>query len=333
MQGSSTTTDPTGPPSSYALIATGWTLVWWVLVQSALAGSGPWVVGEGGFTLYVGTGIQRLSRLAVTVDGERDVVDVGEGISTFAVKGIATVGFGSRVDLQLGVPWYRVQANREDHPFCASVGLDGCDTTQGVGVIESRLKGLLVDEFFGAPLSLSVGAELRSGELTAATRQRVTNLGEGTFDVGPFVDIGRTGGLGKGYWSAWVEGLYRYRVPMTNTFPENTGSRSVPGSEIGAAGELILGPTTAFGFGPGVSMLWRPDGVDWGDADLADIDRFGALRILTVKAGGTLLFRTQSFATALSLQRTVFAVNNPTDTFNVSVGVQFDGRLPGIGDG
>lgn len=307
-------------------------MIWW-WVQAAFAGSGPWVVGEGGFTLYVGTGVQRLSRLAIQVDGERDVIDVGEGISSFALKGIATIGFGSRVDLQVQIPWYRVQANREDHPLCPTLGLDACETTQGVGVIESRIKGLLVDEFFGAPLSLAVGAELRSGELTAGTRERVTGLGEGTFDAGGFVDLGRTGGLGKGYWSGWIEGLYRYRVPTTNSFPQNTGKSSVPGSEIQTAAELILGPTTSFGFGPSAGLLWRPSGYDWGTVDLTDVDRFGALRILTVRAGGTLLFRTRSVATALSLQRVVYAVNNPTDTFNVSLGVQFDGRLPGIGDG
>jgi hypothetical protein len=314
------------------LCGTGWTLIGWLL-QSALAGNGPWVVGEGGFTLYAGTEAQWLDKLAISVDGERQVLDVGEGLSAFSVKGIATVGFGPRIDLEVAVPWLRVQANREDHPLCATLGLGACDTTKGIGIIRSRLKGLLLDEFRGAPISLAVGAELRSGQLTAATRERVTNLGEGTFDAGPFLDVGRSGGLGKGYWSGWFEAQYRYRVPLTNSFPQNTGSTVVPGSEIAGAAEVILGPSQSVGFGPSAGFLWRPIGLDWDEVDLTDVDRFGALEVANVRVGGTLLFRMPSFATAIAVQRTVLAMNNPTNTFNVSLGIQFDGRLPGVEDG
>jgi hypothetical protein len=306
-------------------------VIFWV--GQALAGSGPWVVGEGGITVYVGTEAQRLENLAVQVEGERDVVPVGEGLSSFGIKGIGTVGLGSRIDLQLSVPWYRVQTSRPDHPLCAALGLGACRTTQGVGIIETRLKGMALNEFFGAPFSLAVGAELRNGDFTTPTRERITNLGEGSFDLGPFVDVGRTGALGEGYWSAWIEGQFRYRLPTTRTYPGLEGEGIAPGSEFAASTEWIFGPKTYVAFGPSASAIWRPFGLDWGELDLSDPDRFGALKVAQARVGATAIVRASKVTGALSVQRTIFAYNNPTDTLFVSLGLQFDGRLPGVGDG
>lgn len=306
-------------------------ILWWCV--AAQAGSGPWVVGEGGFTIYVGTEAQRLDKLAVTVDGERDVVDVAEGLSSFGVKGIGTIGLGSRIDLQLSVPWYRVQVSRPDHPLCAALALGACNKTEGIGIIESRVKWMLLNEFFGAPLSLALGGELRSGDFTVETRERITNLGEGSLDAGPFLDVGRTGPLGEGYWSAWLEAQFRYRTPTTTTFPRLGGDTAVPGSELAFSAEWIFGPKTYVAFGPSASALWRPFGLDWGEVDLTDPDRFGALKILNARAGGTLIVRGGKVAGSLAVQRTLLGINNPTNTMFVSVGLQFDGRLPGVGDG
>jgi hypothetical protein len=49
--------------------------------------------------------------------------------------------------------------------------------------------------------------------------------------------------------------------------------------------------------------------------------------------GATAIVRASKVTGALSVQRTIFAYNNPTDTLFVSLGLQFDGRLPGVGDG
>lgn len=310
---------------------TGWLLAVWG-AGVVHAGGGPWVVGDGGITVYGGVEAQRIGHLATQSGDQRDVIEVGEGISTLGVKVIGTVGVGSRAEVELEVPWYRVEAVREDADICA-IGIDACERTQGVGIVRTRLKGLLLDEFFGAPLSLAVGAEVRFGQLTAGTRERITNLGEGTLDTGAFVDVGRTGGLGRGYWSGWWEIGGRYRIPTTRSFPQMTGERSVPGSEFTTAFELILGPRTAFGIGPSGNALWRPFGVDFGHTDLTDPDRFGALKIATVRVGGTAVVRGRGIAASGSVQRVVFAYDNPTDTLFVSLGVQFDGRLPGTGDG
>jgi hypothetical protein len=292
-------------------------------VGAAMAGSGPWVVGEGQGSVYLGGEVQRLDRLAITVDGERQVIDVGEGLSSVGVKGIGTVGLTPRFELQATVPWWRVQANRPDAALCGALGLGACQTTATVGVLELRGKGLALDELYGAPVSIALGGELRSGDFTSATRERITNVGEGGLDTGLFASIGRSGALGQGYWSSFVEVLGRYRFPLTRAYPRNQGTQPAPGSELASTAELVFGPGRRFAFGPVGNALWRPWGLDWGQLDLGDRDRLGALRILNVRVGGVAVLRGPRDVTAsISVLRTVAAQNNPTDVLSISAGVQ-----------
>lgn len=308
--------------------------LWLTWIGAANAGSGPWVVGDGQGTLYVGAEAQHLSKLAVTIDGERNVVDVAEGLNTFGVKGIASVGLGSRFEVQALVPWYDVSVSRPDHPLCGALGLDACRATRGVGVIEARVKGLLLDEYFGAPVSLALGGELRAGHLTGATRERITNRGEGTTDLGGFLTVGRTGSLGDGFWSAWVEGGGRYRVPNTDTFPLGTGDTSAPGAELTFATQLLAGPGTRLAVGPSLYGLHRPGGLDYGQVDLTDVDRFAVLSITNLRVGGTAVVRASAdLAATVSVLGTVASRNNPTDTVTVSVGLQVDRALVRASDG
>jgi len=290
---------------------------------AALAGSGPWVIGEGNTSLYVGGDIQRLDSLAIQTAEGRDVVDVGEGLSTFGVRGIVSVGITPRLELEGVLPWYRIQANRPDAEICEVLGLGACRTTTTVGVIELRGKVLLLDELFGAPLSLSVGPEIRIGHFTLGTRERLTNAGEGGLDTGGFVSVGRTGSIGEGvYWSGFLDVTGRYRFPNTRTYPGFTGSNAVPGPELSANADLVNGNRRVVA-GPVVSMLWRIGGLDWDELDLTDRDRFAALRVFTLRAGATAIVRgTKSVSASLSVLRTVYAQNNPSDVLAVSAGVQ-----------
>jgi len=295
----------------------GWT------TAIAVAGSGPWVVGEGNTSVYVGGESQRLSRLAIRVDGERQVVDVGEGISSFGLKGIVTVGITPHLEVQGIVPWWRVQANRADAPLCAEIGLGACQTTTTVGVLELRAKVQVLDEFFGAPLSLAFGPEVRAGDFTLRTRQRLTNAGEGGLDTGGFVTVGRTGGIGRdGYWSGFLDVVGRYRFPNTRTYPGFQGSQAVPGPELGASTEIVFGNRRVVA-GPVATLLWRTSGLDWDGIDLTDPDRFAALRVFNARVGATVVVRgSRAVSGSLTALRTVASMNNPSDVFSVSAGLQ-----------
>ena len=292
---------------------------------SAWAGSGPWVVGNGQASLYVGADSQRITRLAITVDDERDVIDVGQGLTSFGVKGIASLGITNRAEVEVQAPWWTVRANRPDEALCGALGLQACATTTTVGVITAKTKVLLVNEYFGSPFSLSVGTELRYGDFTAPTRARITNAGEGTTDLGPTVAIGRVGSIGSAYVLAQTELGWRYRFPTTRAYPDvPRGTRAAPLPESWANLEMLAGPSNKIVVGPTFNILYR-NGLDWGDLDLSDPDRLAALRILTARLGATVILHNDGdLALVGTIMQAVAARNNP-NTLSVGVGVSFSG--------
>jgi hypothetical protein len=300
----------------------------------AVAGSGPWTVGAGRATVYAAVEGQRFGRLAIDRGDARQVVDVGEGLQKFGAKGIATIGLANRVDVELAVPWMRAEATRQDDALCGALGLGACETTQGIGIVESRGKVLLLDEYFNAPLSLSVGAELRLGQLTADDRERITNLGEGTLDAGPFLALGRTASLGgQGYLSAWAQGGYRFRSRNTDAYPlaDPKKDLAAPRDEVAASAQVLVSPSGRWSVGPDVAFLYRP-GPDFSELDLTDVDRFAALGVTALRVGGVGTIRASDHLTGvLSVLGTAVAVNNPVDSWTVGVGLQWAGDLPGTG--
>lgn len=280
-----------------------------ILAPAALAGSGPWVVSPGDISLYAGSEYQRITELVIHDDGEEvDTVQVDDGLETFGVKGIASYGLRERIELELEIPWYRVEANRTDGAVCNSLGLQACNTTEGLGVISTRVKGLVLDELAGSPVSLSLAGELRFGAFTSDTRARLTNLSEGTTDLGANLAVGRSGGLGDGFWSAWAAAGWRHRFPNA----ERRGV-AVPGGELTSDADFLGGFRRWWSVGPSVSLLYRPSGYDFVALDPSSPDRFGELRILTTRVGGKLILRSsERVSVVASAHKAVIVRNNPT---------------------
>jgi hypothetical protein len=284
----------------------------------ALAGTGPWTLPEGDVSLYAGAEYQRITRLAASTGSySDDVLEVDKGLEKMGGQLIVGYGVRDHIDVELALPYYYVAANRTDGPLCTALGMRACDTTQGVGIIAVRVKGLLVDELIGAPLSVAVGGDLRLGHHTSDTRARVTNLGEGTTDVGGFASVGRSGALGQGYWSSYLEVSGRYRFPNTEA-----DGKPVPGSEMGADLEWLGGAQPSWAVGPSVTMLWRPDGNDIETLNATDPDRFGQLNVLSLRAGGKLIVRSsRRTSLALAVFGTAYSENNPADLILVTAGL------------
>lgn len=297
------------------------------------AGSGPWVLGQGDHTLYLGLEAQRFDHLALAAgSGADDVTQVGGGVSTWGAKAIATVGLLPRLEAELALPWYEVRQNREEASPCPELSLGACETTRGIGVIRARAKLRALDEILGPPVTLSFGLEAQLGQATADDRARITNLGEGTLDAGAFGVVGRSGSLGGGggYWSSYLELGGRYRSRNAEL-----GGIEAPGAETWGEGQFLLAPGGRLAFGPEASFLWRPAGVDVEDmlADpeiVLDIDRFSALRIFTAQAGGKVLVRCSDRVTAnAGVLHTLYAINNPTDVWVLDLGISARGFLRG----
>lgn len=280
-----------------------------LLVPAAHAGSGPWVVSSGDVSLYAGTEYQRITELVIHDSGEEiDTIDVDDGLETFGVKGIASYGLRERIELELEIPWYRVEANRAGGPVCSSLGLQACETTEGLGVVSAKVKGLVLDELAGAPVSLSVAGLVRFGAFTSDTRARLTNLSEGTTDLGGALAVGRSGGLGDGFWSAWVEAGWRHRFPNAER-----GGVAVPGGELTTDADALGGLQRWWSVGPSLSLLYRPDGYDFVALDALSPDRFGELRVLNLRVGGKLILRSsERVSVVASAHKSVVVRNNPT---------------------
>lgn len=294
----------------------------WLWCGLATAGSGPWVPGSGSGSLYLGADAQQYRKLSATRDGTRESNALGEGINQFSLTGVLTYGVTPRAEVEVILPVHFSHANREDAPLCVNLGEGACDETNSVGTIQSHLKVLILDEFAGAPLSASVAGVVRFGAFTAGTRDRLTNVGEGTLDGGVKLGLGKSGALGEGYWSTSLDTTFLYRVPNTLRYPLQTGDRAVPGSELHVHTDTFLSPKRVVAIGPSVNWLWRPQGTDLGEIVTSDVDRFGALRVMQLNAGAKLVFRdTLDNAFVVGAFRTVYAINNPRDQIGLSVGI------------
>jgi hypothetical protein len=145
--------------------------------------------------------------------------------------------------------------------------------------------------------------------------------------MGGFADVGRVGGFGAdGSWAAYMEVGGRYRFPNTTSYTSLDGKDEVsaPGSEWFGQADFLLSPTFPIAFGPEITGLWRPTGLAWYELDLADVDRFAALKVALVRAGGKIIVRNRTGTSfVLSGLGTLFAWNNPSDIFLVSAGVGF----------
>ncbi len=291
------------------------------LVSSAYASDGAYVVGAFDASLFLGLDAERITRLAGAEGGEADtVVDVDEGLSKFTAKAILSYGIVRNVELELTVPYSYNRANRTDGPLCTALA-GGCAASEGIGVVEAQGKFLALDELAGAPLSLAVGGEARFGQFTWETRDRLTNLGEGTFDLGGLLGLGRSGGLGaSGYWAASATAGARYRFPNTDV-----GGEPSPGWETYGYGSFSIAPLGSWSLGPTVAWFFRPNGTDVATSNFADPDWIGALRVEKVAVGGALYVRAQQgVALSFSVHHNVHVVNNPTDALLVGVGLQID---------
>lgn len=303
------------------------------LTTTALAGSGPWVISEGDTSIYMGVESQRLEQLAQSSGAKADdVIDVDDGIETTGVKAVVTHGIREDIEVELDVSWLRAEANRPGGAVCGLLGPTTCNTTRGFAPVGLRAKWLVADELTGAPVSVAIGGLARLGQWTGPKRDRVTNLGEGTTDFGPTLAVGRSGGLGQGFWSARVDGAWLYR--QSNVV---ASADPIPGSELTVDAEVLAGARGWWSLGPTLTWWERPDGIDVEDLLASprlatDIDRFARLQARSVRMGGKLLVRSSERTTlVVSGWTTTVAVNNPI-VRGVSAGLSVYPR-PNTADG
>ncbi len=293
------------------------------VVGLAVAGGGPWVQSTENASVYLGTEAQRIETFVPSDTSPEARVSVDSGLSIFLLKGVVSVGVTPRTEVEVGLPYGVAFANRQDGPLCAALGRDACAETAGLAPLTVRGKFGLAEEVYGDPVSAAVGVGLRYGAWTAPERARLTNLGEGTFDASVFASVGKSGGLGAGYFYSNLDGEFRYRTPIARL-----DGTAIPGPEVLANADFVAVPDSKIGIGVTGNYFARVGGVDFEQANLADVDRFTSLRLQNVQVGAKLIVGGSGRTTfSASVLRSVYAKNNPLIT-SVAVGVSFADIFP-----
>lgn len=289
----------------------------------AAAGTGPWTLGEGAWTLYGGAEYRRFTLVA---GGDGGALGEGDplptGIRSLGLQAIGSYGLLDWAEAELTVPWVLAQADRADAEGCAALGQGACRTVESVALLQARMKLRLLDEYVGPAVSVAAGPVLRSGEFNHDERARLTTPTEGQTDLGAFVTVGRSTGLGeRGWYAAWLQVDARHRFPNG----DRPDGGKAPGEEVAAEAEVLVAPTGTVAFGPDVYFTWR-DGVDLEEIDATDPDRFASLGVGSLRAGGKVLLQSSRlFTVVLSGTGTIWARNNPTDAFSVGLGLNYQG--------
>lgn len=294
-----------------------------VCATAAQAGAGPWTLSPDDRSLFLGAGYTRWQTMVFGEAG--DTADVGNPITRSDLGGELTYGLvrGADVEVGAGLAWAGVGITDSD--LCSYAA--ACETTVGALPVRTRLKVRLLDELT-APLTLSAGGELRFGDFTRGNRDRLTALGDGQTDVGAFLSLGRSGGLGSWSYGTFVEATGRRRLALTTL-----KGVKVPADEVQGTGEFLVYPTPNISLGPAFDALHSLGGLDFGAVGSRNPDVFTSLAVTSVKAGGKLNIRsTDNVTVSISSFGTVFARNNPADFFTLGFGISTFRPAGGIDD-
>lgn len=284
--------------------------------STAQAGDGPWTLAPGDQSAYLGLNTFRYQAFNGESVGNGTL---GQGVTAVGAVGVYTRGLGEGLEVEAVLPVERVRVNTPTDGVCTGGArpADYCRTTRGIGDLSVVLKGRVVDELYLSPVTVAVAAGLRSGELYADERDRLTTLGDGQTDLGGGLSVGRTALVGPGWYRVGAWGWYWYRFPNAVD-----SGRKIPADEISYTAEATLSLHPRFGFGPAVQGFQRLDGVDLDQVTPGDPNAWSELKASQLQVGGKVGIYSPSGPTlAIAVLKTVYARNNPSDTLVLSIGL------------
>ena len=108
-----------------------------LLLQAALAGSGPWTLAPGTYGVYVGV----KATLTPVGDGEvGPTADVSGVVQTAGAVAVMTVEALRGIDLELGGGIYHINTTEPGAGLCGELGIGTWDPVMGCG-LRCRLVG------------------------------------------------------------------------------------------------------------------------------------------------------------------------------------------------
>jgi len=279
------------------------------MMSGAMAGEDPWIAPSKTTNLFMAMTGTRFQEFVSTSDEPMslDAPIVGIGGKLYLRRGL-----GNRMDVSLDVP---VSANRA--PDTDGAGM--YESTTGVGNVQLDVRKQWLSS---SENGFSSRIAARSGRLHQSSRGRLTNLGEGSTDLGAGLGIGGMSPLGPTFITLDAGGTYWYRFPLSTS-----SDGSVPADEITWSANAVLTPISAMGVGIATSGLHRLGGQNLGETDVDDPDdRWAALKVQQIKVGGRVALYASDNRPSFSIafMRAVWAQNNPVDSTLLELGVGWD---------
>ena len=276
------------------------------ILSLALAES-PNPLPKGSKGLYQGLGYGWFN----SYDGASGTSKLPGTVSVMESNTIMGTGISKTADLWVQLPIRYIQMG-EGRP-----NGDVFDPTFGLGAVSLGSKIQLAKQNKKMPLAVSVSPTLRVGTHNAETRGRLTNLGEGTIDLGAALLLGNSGKLNSGTY--WIEGAGRYWFRM----PQSFDRADPPADDIEYSFETGMKVHPKIGLALASFGMWRLGGEDYTSLT-GDPDLWASLDTSQIKVGGKFNYHVNKrIAVYTGFFRSVYAENNPTDENFVSIGVGY----------
>lgn len=284
-----------------------------VFAPHALAVS-PSPLQMGAYNVYLGVSHGKWSQFRANGDPS----NLPAPVTDKGVTAYYAVGVSDRMDIGLNIPVQQTSMGEgapSGEMYASTTGLAATS-------VNSRI--LIAREGDALPLTISGIGSFRVGSYHAETRDRLTNIGEGSIDFGAGLLLGRVLLAGPG--TLWIEagGQYWRRIPASF----GTTIDKYPGDDITYSSEVGYSFHPKVGVAAVVDGYQRLSGVDYpalaNDSTIPVEEQWTALRGAQMKAGGKLNFyATEKFTVSSSYLTAVSAVNNPIDERVIGFGVSY----------
>ncbi len=288
----------------------------------SFASEGPWTTAPGRSNVYIGLGYETFSEFcsgACLVGGtDQNSNELPTAVNKTYVNVFWRYGLSPKWDIALDAPVAIVWTDED-------LAGDAFATTKAPGIIQARARYQFVKQG-EVPVSAALRFGARAGVLHFESRNRLTNVGEGSTDIGAQVSVGRSGltRVGGLIWSVdagyWMRGY-----PGRSEISDYNGQR-VPRNELAASSTVMLQPTGPVGFILAADGFYRTGGRAFSEPEWDTGSQWAELNAAQVKAGGRVMIFPTAYTPNMSVgfMYSIWAKNNPSNDWVVDLGVGFD---------
>lgn len=279
-------------------------MIWWIVNSVAQAG----VLSEGSQSIYSGVSIGTWS--AFESNGNTIPVSKQDDLSVLQVLNHNEVTYGLMEGLDvtyvLPVSYVKVPTKQGG----------ALEPTLGLGQLGASVQKNLWT-FDQAALIGQAG--LFTGLLHAGSRDRLTNIGDGSTQVRVGLEAANTWSIGLGFVNVRAQGQYIAKLPATFSFDPK-----YPGDDV-AYSVNLGGGYRGYSMSIFVDGFQRLSGVNYAESNTVDPkERFTALKASQLKVGlSDAIAISSEWSISGYVAHSVMAKNNPMDEWISGIGFHY----------